>query len=183
MLESVSVSPQCACILFSYRCDYPDKVSGLFTFASVRTEREILSHYFAFVPYRGKNMATEPFPSSGCCIVACYFGLHITSLFIINIIHSFIHSFIYGAGVEQSSLSLRPFIGRLYLPWMIVVMIVEKLVERISGIETGVFGENVPQCRSVHHRSEHDLTMDRTQSAVVGSLRLTACRLSYGTAS
>jgi hypothetical protein len=33
-----------------------------------------------------------------------------------------------------------------------MIMMMEKLVERLAG-ETEVLGENLPQCRFVHHKS------------------------------
>jgi hypothetical protein len=48
----------------------------------------------------------------------------------------------------------------------------EKLVERLAG-ETEVLGENLPQCRFVHHKS-HMLPVRDTRAAAVESQRLTA---------
>jgi hypothetical protein len=45
--------------------------------------------------------------------------------------------------------ALRPLIGVLCQPR--VIMMMEKLVECLAG-ETEVLGENVPQCRFVHHK-------------------------------
>jgi hypothetical protein len=45
--------------------------------------------------------------------------------------------------------ALRPPIGLLCQPR--VIMMMEKLVELLAG-ETEVLGENLPQCRSVHHK-------------------------------
>jgi hypothetical protein len=54
-------------------------------------------------------------------------------------------------GVESNwvHLALRPLIGLLCQPW--VIMMMETLVEWKAG-ETEVFGENLPQCRFVHHK-------------------------------
>jgi hypothetical protein len=49
---------------------------------------------------------------------------------------------------------------------------IEKLVERLAG-ETEVFGENLPQCRFVHHKSH--MLLGREPGP-------TTKRLSYGTA-
>jgi hypothetical protein len=62
--------------------------------------------------------------------------------------------FLYGTGVELSPLLLQPFIGPLYQPWMLD----GDDCGTISGMndcagETEVPGGNLPQCRSVHHRS------------------------------
>jgi hypothetical protein len=69
--------------------------------------------------------------------------------------------------------ALRPLIGLLYLP--LVIMMMENLVEwRLAG-ETEVLGEDLPQRHFVHHKCH--LTrpgMDRTRAAAVGSQRLTA---------
>jgi hypothetical protein len=40
-------------------------------------------------------------------------------------------------------------------------------------METEVFGENLPQCRFVHHEPRH-VAPTRTRAAAVGSQRLTA---------
>jgi hypothetical protein len=54
-------------------------------------------------------------------------------------------------GVESNWVhsALRPTIGLLYQPR--VSMMMEKLVEWLVG-ETEVLGENLPQCRFVHHK-------------------------------
>jgi hypothetical protein len=46
--------------------------------------------------------------------------------------------------------ALRPLIGLLCQPR--VIMMTEKLVEWLAG-ETEVLGENLSQCRFVHHKS------------------------------
>jgi hypothetical protein len=48
----------------------------------------------------------------------------------------------------------------------------EKLVEWLAG-ETEVLGENLPQCRFVHH-NPHIPARTRTRATAVGSQRLTA---------
>jgi hypothetical protein len=48
----------------------------------------------------------------------------------------------------------------------------EKSVEGLAG-ETEVLGENLPQCRFVHHKP-HMLARTRTRATAVGSQRLTA---------
>jgi hypothetical protein len=53
-----------------------------------------------------------------------------------------------------------------------MIMMMEKLGEWLAG-ETEVLGENLPQCRFVHHKP-HMLPVTRTRAAVVGSQRLTA---------
>jgi hypothetical protein len=55
-----------------------------------------------------------------------------------------------------------------------VIMMMEKLVEWLAG-ETEVLGENLPQCRFVHHKS-HMPARTRTRAAAMGSHRLTAWR-------
>jgi hypothetical protein len=52
-------------------------------------------------------------------------------------------------------------------------MMMEKLVEWWLAGETAVLGENLPQCRFVHHKPPH-ASRTRTQAAAVGSQRLTA---------
>jgi hypothetical protein len=54
-------------------------------------------------------------------------------------------------GVEPNWVhsALRPLIGLLCQPW--VIMIKEKLVERLAG-ETEVLWENLPQCCFVHRK-------------------------------
>jgi hypothetical protein len=53
-----------------------------------------------------------------------------------------------GGGIKVHS-TLRPLNGLLYQPR--VIMIMEKLVEWLAG-ETELLGENLPQCRFVHHK-------------------------------
>jgi hypothetical protein len=53
-----------------------------------------------------------------------------------------------GGGIKVHS-TLRPLNGPLCQPR--VIMIMEKLVEWLAG-ETEVLGENLPQCRFVHHK-------------------------------
>jgi hypothetical protein len=67
--------------------------------------------------------------------------------------------------------ALRPPIGLLLQPR--VFMMMEKLVEYWLAGETEVLGENLPQCRFVHHQP-HMLARTRTRAAAVGSQRLTA---------
>jgi hypothetical protein len=55
---------------------------------------------------------------------------------------------IVGGGIKVHS-TLRPLNGLLCQPW--VIMIMEKSVEWLEG-ETEVPGENLPQCRFVHHK-------------------------------
>jgi hypothetical protein len=54
-------------------------------------------------------------------------------------------------GVESNWVhsALRPLRGLLCQPR--VIMMIEKLVEWLAG-ETEVLGENLPQCRFVHHK-------------------------------
>jgi hypothetical protein len=54
-----------------------------------------------------------------------------------------------------------------------VIMMMEKSVEWWSAGETEVLGENLPQCRFVHHKP-HMPARTRTRTAAVGSQRLTA---------
>jgi hypothetical protein len=54
-----------------------------------------------------------------------------------------------GDGVNWVHSALRPLIGLLCQPR--VIMIMENLVEWLAG-ETEVLGENLPQCRFVHHK-------------------------------
>jgi hypothetical protein len=61
-------------------------------------------------------------------------------------------------------------------PW--VIMMMQKLVERLAG-ETEVLGENLPQCRFVHHKPHMfcpDVNPGRRGGKAVTN------RLSYGTA-
>jgi hypothetical protein len=55
---------------------------------------------------------------------------------------------IVGGGIKAHS-TLRPLNGLSYQPRMIMIM--EKWVEWLAG-ETEVLGENLPQCRFVHHK-------------------------------
>jgi hypothetical protein len=57
----------------------------------------------------------------------------------------------YSGGVESNWVhsALRPLIGLLYQSR--VIMMMEKLVECLAG-ETEVLGENLTQCRFVHHK-------------------------------
>jgi hypothetical protein len=74
-----------------------------------------------------------------------------------------------GGGIKVHS-RLRPLNGLLCQPR--VIMIMEKSVELLAG-ETEVLGENLPQCRFVHHKP-HMAARTRTRTAAVGSQRLTA---------
>jgi hypothetical protein len=53
-----------------------------------------------------------------------------------------------GGGIKVHS-TLRPLIGLLCQPR--VIMIMEKSVEWLAG-ETEALGQNLPQCRFVHHK-------------------------------
>jgi hypothetical protein len=66
--------------------------------------------------------------------------------------------------------TLRPLNGLLYQSR--VIMMMEKLVEWLAG-ENEVLGENLPQCRFVHHKPPH-AARTRNRAAAVGSQRLTA---------
>jgi hypothetical protein len=68
----------------------------------------------------------------------------ILSLFLI----SFFLIYIVGDGIKVHS-TLRPLNGLLWQPR--VIMIMEKSVEWLAG-EPEVLGENLPQCRFVHHK-------------------------------
>jgi hypothetical protein len=79
---------------------------------------------------------------------------------LIFLLCSFVHDFSphskyffnwYSGGVESNWVhsALRPPIGVLCQPR--VIMLMEKLVEWLTG-ETEVLGENLPQCRFVHHK-------------------------------
>jgi hypothetical protein len=76
-----------------------------------------------------------------------------------------------GGGVESSWVqsALQPLIGLLCQSRVIMM---EKLVEWLAG-ETEVFGENLPQCRFVDHKTRMP-ARKRTRAAAVGSQRLTA---------
>jgi hypothetical protein len=67
--------------------------------------------------------------------------------------------------------ALRPPISLLCQPR--VIMMMEKLVEWWLAGETEVLGENLSQCRFVHHKTHMPARM-RTRAAAVGSQRLTA---------
>jgi hypothetical protein len=54
-----------------------------------------------------------------------------------------------------------------------VIMMMEKLVEWWLAGETEVLGENLPQCRFVHHKPDMP-AWTRTRAAAVGNQRLTA---------
>jgi hypothetical protein len=71
---------------------------------------------------------------------------------------------------------LRPLIGLLCQPR--VIMMMEKLVEWLAR-ETEVLGENLPQCRFVHHKSH---MLPGANPGCRGGKPATN-RLSYGTAS
>jgi hypothetical protein len=53
-----------------------------------------------------------------------------------------------GGGIKVH-LTLRPLNGLLCQPR--VIMIMEKMVEWLAG-KTEVLGENLPQCRFIHHK-------------------------------
>jgi hypothetical protein len=71
--------------------------------------------------------------------------------------------------------TLRPLIDLLCQPR--VIMMMEKLVEWLAG-ETEVIGENLPQCRFVHHKSH--ILSGRDPGRRGG--KPATNRLSYGTA-
>jgi hypothetical protein len=68
------------------------------------------------------------------------------------LVASFVNNFflicIVGGGIKVHS-TMRPLNGLLCQPQ--VIMIMEKSVEWLAG-ETEVLGENLPQCRFVHHK-------------------------------
>jgi hypothetical protein len=84
-------------------------------------------------------------------------------------LHLFFFICIVGDGIKIHS-TLRPLNGLLCQPR--VIMIMEKSVEWLA-VETEVLGENLPQCRFVHHKPPH-AARTRTRAAAVGSQRLTA---------
>jgi hypothetical protein len=71
--------------------------------------------------------------------------------------------FTYAAGVEPSTLLLRPFIDLLYQPWM------------VDGGQFGAIGEINEWQRKPKYSEKitHDLIGDRTRAAAMGSQRLT----------
>jgi hypothetical protein len=73
--------------------------------------------------------------------------------------------------------ALQPPISLLCQPW--VLMMMEKLVEWWLAGETEVLGENLPQCRFVHHKP-HVLCPDANPGCYGG--KPATNRLSYGTA-
>jgi hypothetical protein len=77
---------------------------------------------------------------------------------------------IVGGGVQLGPLGTAATNGLLCQPR--VIKMIEKLVEWLAG-ETEVLGENLPQCRFVHHKPHMPARM-RTRAAAVGSQRLTA---------
>jgi hypothetical protein len=77
--------------------------------------------------------------------------------------------------------ALQPLIGLLCQP-RVIMMMIEKLVEWWLAEKTEVPGENLPQCRFVHHKP-HMPAQTRTRSGAVGNQRPPVTnRLSYGTA-
>jgi hypothetical protein len=86
--------------------------------------------------------------------------------------------FLYSGGESNWVQSaLRPPIGLLCQPRVIMKM--EKLVEGWLAGETEVLGENLPQCRFVHHKP-HMLRPDANPGRRGG--KPATNRLSYGTA-
>jgi hypothetical protein len=73
-------------------------------------------------------------------------------------------------GIKVHS-TLRPLNGLLCQPR--VIMMMEKSVEWLAG-ETEVLGENLPQCRFVHHKPHMLPVREPGTDAAVGSQRLTA---------
>jgi hypothetical protein len=76
-----------------------------------------------------------------------------------------------GGGVQLGHSALRPLIGLLRQPR--VIMMMEKLVEWLAG-ETEVLGKNLPQCRFVHRKPHMLSGREPGRDAAVGSQRLTA---------
>jgi hypothetical protein len=77
---------------------------------------------------------------------------HVETCQILNLDRNYFYFFflicIMGVGINVHS-TLRPLNGLLCQPR--VIMIMEKSVEWLAG-ETEVLGENLPQCRFVHHK-------------------------------
>jgi hypothetical protein len=90
---------------------------------------------------------------------------------VIRVYRSFVFWYSGGWGPNSVHSALRPPIGLLCQPR--VIMMMEKLVEWWLAGETEVLGENLPQCRFVHHKP-HMPARKRTRAAAVGSQRLTA---------
>jgi hypothetical protein len=82
--------------------------------------------------------------------------------------------FIFLMGRDWAHLVLRPLFGLLYQPQMIDDGDCGAVGGMRIGRETEVLGENLPQCRFVHHKSHMTWPGARTRAAAVGSRRLTA---------
>jgi hypothetical protein len=116
--------------------------------------RDIFFFSTASRPAVGPHPASHPMGTGGSFLgrgVKLTTHLHVVprakmaELYLHYPIFFFLHS---GGGIKFHS-TLRPLNGLLCQPR--VIMIMEKSVELLAG-QTEVLGENLPQCRFVHHK-------------------------------
>jgi hypothetical protein len=106
------------------------------------------------------------------CASQCTTDIHSSHDLCCHLVHLLfiIFLFIYGTGVQQSPLLLRPFIGLLYRPWMIDC----ERCGAVSGMNEWLAKPKYSKRLPSAAMSTTNPTWYRTRAAAAGSRRLTA---------